>query len=78
MEQENLDKPNQIKALFRKAKAESQLKDFNSATQDINILLALDENNEEAKKLLRDLKLLVDKDKIREQKVYGAMFGEDK
>ena len=74
LDQSGIDKSNQVKALFRRAKAHAGLKAFDAAQADLTMLLAFDAGNEEAKKFMADIKGMLEKEKKREQQVYSRMF----
>jgi tetratricopeptide (TPR) repeat protein len=68
------DKGSQVKAYFRRGKALYGLKDHEAAQADLKIVLSLDSENVDAKKLLAEIAAKVASEKKREQQVFSKMF----
>ena len=67
-----------VKALFRRATARFELKEFSKANEDIKAALEIDPESKAAKKLQTKIQKVLDKRLAAKKKMAGKMFGGSK
>lgn len=66
--------PNNVKALFRRAHALRNKKEFESAMKDLAKAQQIEPQNQDVSKAIIQVKKLLDEEKSREKKTYARMF----
>ena len=68
------EEPNNVKALYRRAVAYHRIGNYEESKQGLNRVLALDSNNNAAKKELNELTKTIKEQKQKEKNVMSSMF----